>query len=229
MKAMILAAGRGERMRPLSDCIPKPLLRLVGKPLIQIQVEKLVAADITDLVINLSHLGEQVEAFLGDGSKWGCRINYSREPEGALETAGGIRQALPLLGERPFLVVNGDVWSDYPLKQLARRSLEEQTRAHLVMVDNPSQHSGGDFVLLAPEGRLCLAQEDSPYTLTYSGIALVCPRLVSALKPGRLPLRPVLDAAIADQRITAEHHRGEWEDVGTAERLQLLDKRLRGM
>ena len=229
MKAMILAAGRGERMRPLSDCIPKPLLRVVGKPLIQLQVEKLVAAGVLELVINVSHLREQIEAFLGDGSQWGCQISYSREPAGALETEGGILHALPLLGSRPFLVINADTWSDYPLKQLLSRSLGEDTRAHLVMVDNPAQHSGGDFVLASPLGRLKLAGPDAKFTLTYAGIALVRPSLVSDLEPGKLPLRPVLDAAIADHRITAEHYLGQWEDVGTPDRLLALDKRLRGL
>lgn len=216
-------------MGPLSDCIPKPLLRVVGKPLIQLHVEKLVALGILDIVVNVAHLAEQIEAFLGDGSQWGCRLSYSREPVGALETAGGILHALPLLGTRPFLLVNGDTWSNYPLGKLINKSLGEDTRAHLVMVDNPAQHSGGDFVLGAPEGRLRLAGKDATFTLTYAGIALVRPSLVSDLEPGKRPLRPVLDAAIADNRITAEHYRGHWEDVGTPDRLLALDKRLRGL
>ncbi len=224
MKAMILAAGRGERMRPLTDTMPKPLLVAGGKPLIVWHIERLAAAGFRELVINHAHLGEKLEAALGDGSRWGVRIAWSPEPPGALETAGGIAQALPLLGDRPFLVVNGDIWCDWDFNR-ARGTIENGAdfAAHLVMMDNPAHHAGGDFRL---EGRqLCLA--DGGPTLTYCGIGIFAPSFFADVPRGIvMKLRPLLDAAIPRGIVTGERHAGRWVDVGTPERLAALDREL---
>ncbi|MDR0776629.1 MAG: nucleotidyltransferase family protein [Azonexus sp.] len=223
MKAMILAAGRGERMRPLTDRTPKPLLPAGGKPLIVWHLERLAAAGFRDVVINHAHLGEQIEQALGDGEKWGLTIRYSPEPPGALETAGGIAQALPLLGDAPFLVVNGDVYCtvdfghffDFPL---------EPGRAHLVLVDNPTHHAGGDFSL--DGDRVVYAQSEQ--TLTYAGIGVFSPAFFHAIPPGQpLKLRPLLDAAITAGTLSGERFAGHWVDVGTPQRLAELDQELR--
>ena len=216
MKAMILAAGRGDRMRPLTDHTPKPLLEVAGKPLIQYHLEALHAAGVRELVINIAHLGERVRARLGDGAELGVRIHYSQEPEGALETGGGIHQALPLLGGAPFLVVNGDVWTDYRFTDLAQRSLGDDL-AHLVLVPNPAQHPEGDFCLR--EGRV-LNKGEPRYT--FSGIGLYHPRLFAACTPGRFPLAPLLRKAMARGEVSGELHVGGWSDVGTPERLREL-------
>ncbi len=216
---MILAAGRGERMRPLTDHTPKPLLEAGGRPLIAYHLEALARAGVRDVVINHAHLGGQIEAALGDGSAYGLRIRYSPE-EIALETGGGIFQALPLLGTGPFVVVNGDIWTDIDLAQLR---LAEQDLAHLVLVANPSHHPAGDFVLaggrVVPEGSA---------RLTFSGIGVYRATLFDGCTAGRFPLAPLLRTAIAAGRVSGELHAGRWTDVGTPERLAELDRALRG-
>ena len=222
MKAMILAAGRGVRMRPLTDTTPKSLLAAGGKPLIVWQLEKLAAAGFTEAVINHAHLGEMIEAALGDGSRFGVSIRYSRELE-ALETAGGIALALPLLGADPFMVINADIYTDYDFSVLARADLQVGL-AHLVLVDNPPQHPRGDFALEA--GRV---HESGKRLLTFSGIGVYAPRLFSGIPPNaKVPLAPILRKAMAAERVSGEHYRGRWHDIGTAERLQALDAELRG-
>lgn len=219
MKAMILCAGRGERMRPLTDSVPKPLLPVAGKPLVQYHLEKLAAAGVTEIVINHAWLGEQIEAALGDGSQCGINIHYSAEGE-ALETAGGIIKALPLLGENPFIVVNGDVWCDYPFEKLLARRPE---KAHLVLVANPEHNSQGDFALA--EDGLLLDQGEKK--LTFSGISVMNPQLFFGLDADKMALAPLLRQAIAQQQVSGELYPGDWVDVGTPERLQVLDGRVR--
>lgn len=220
MKAMILAAGRGERMRPLTDTTPKPLLPVAGRPLIVHHLAALATAGIHDVVINHAHLGDRIEAALGDGRAHGVRIRYSAEPAGALETGGGILQALPLLGDEPFLVVNGDVWCDCPYADLPPRPAG---LAHLVLVDNPAHHPQGDFALA--DGRV---RERDGRGLTYSGIGVFDPALFAGHAPGRFPLAPLLHAAIARDAVAGEHWTGRWVDVGTPERLRALDAELGG-
>jgi len=214
---MILAAGRGERMRPLTDHTPKPLLEAGGKALIVHQIERLAGAGIRDIVINHAHLGARIEAALGDGAHFGVRIRYSPEPHG-LETGGGIFKALPLLGREPFLVVNGDVWSDV---DPGRLRLAEGDLAHLVLADNPPHHPTGDFVL---RGARVLA-EGAP-RLTFAGLGLYHPALFAGCTPGIFPLAPLLRQAMAAGRVSGEHHRGLWFDIGTPERLADLDQLL---
>lgn len=220
MKVMILAAGRGERMGALTDHVPKPLLEAGGRPLIEHQILRLAAAGHRDIVVNLAWRGEQIAARLGDGSAYGVRVRYSREPEGALGTGGGIRRALPLLGEERFAVVNSDVWSDYPFERLQRTTVGD---AHIVLVDNPAHHSSGDFAL-GPEGKVIAAERDR---LTFSGIGCYHPRLFAERAVARFPLVAVLRDAIGAGTLSGEHHRGEWIDVGTPDRLDALDRRLR--
>jgi MurNAc alpha-1-phosphate uridylyltransferase len=220
MKAFILAAGRGERMRPLTDHTPKPLLMAGGKPLIVWHLERLAAAGFKEVVINHAHLGALIEQALGDGSSWGLHIQYSAEPPGALETAGGIATALPLLGDKPFLVVNGDVYCDWDFSRA--RTLSEKT-AHLVMVANPAHHTGGDFSLDGE--RVVYAHGEQ--TLTYAGIAVFSPPFFAGVQPGTImKLRPLLDAAIAAGTLTGERFAGRWVDVGTPQRLAELDQEL---
>ncbi|WP_295004274.1 N-acetylmuramate alpha-1-phosphate uridylyltransferase MurU [uncultured Dechloromonas sp.] len=220
MKAMILAAGRGERMRPLTDHTPKPLLVAGGKPLIVWHLERLAAAGFRDIVINHAHLGQQIESALGDGSPWGLRIRYSAEPPGALETAGGIATALPLLGDAPFLVVNGDVYCDWDFNQARRLA---SANAHLVMVANPAHHAGGDFSL---DGQRVIYAHGEQ-TLTYAGIGVFSPSFFAGVQAGTvMKLRPLLDAAIAAKTLTGERHAGHWVDVGTPQRLAELDAEL---
>ena len=217
--AMILAAGRGARMRPLTDNRPKALLAVAGRPLIVWHIERLAAAGIRHLVINHAHLGQQIEAALGDGSDRGVEIRYSAEGEGrALETGGGILKALPLLGDRPFLVVNSDVWCDVDFGRLA---LPEQALACLVMVDNPPHHPTGDFHLAGG-----FLQEAGEPKLTYSGIGVYSPALFADCSPGTFPLGPLLREMMPGGRVMGVHHRGRWSDVGTPERLAALDRRL---
>lgn len=216
MRAMILAAGRGERMRPLTDDTPKPLLPAGGKPLIVRQIERLRDAGIEQVVINVAWRAERIERALGDGAAFGVRIRYSREPEGALETAGGIRQALPLLGADPFVVVNSDIHCDFPIARLVDRELAGH--AHLVLVDNPEHHRQGDFALSG--GRL-VAEGGPRYT--YSGIGLFGAEMFAGLAPGFRRLRPVLEESIAAGRVSGEHHAGTWLDIGTPQRLAELD------
>jgi len=224
---MILAAGRGERMRPLTDTVPKPLLEAGGKPLIAWHLENLARAGVAEVVINHAHLGHMIEAALGDGAAFGLRIRYSPERE-ALETAGGIAQALRWLGDGPFLVVNADVFCDleFSLLDEARDALSGDDRllAHLVLVDNPPHHPHGDFALLQ-DGR---AAADAEPRLTYSGIGVYRPALFAGVVTGsRARLAPLLIDAMRDGRISARHHGGFWLDVGTPARLAELDARLR--
>lgn len=213
MKAMILAAGKGERMRPLTLTTPKPLLSVGGKRLIEYHLLALAKAGFSDVVINHAWLGQQIEDYLGDGARYGVAIEYSRETE-PLETGGGIRQALPLLGDAPFLVVNGDIWTDYDFTRL-RGPLAGQ--AHLVLVDNPAQHPQGDFTLL--EGQV----RDQP-GLTYSGIAVLDPEQFDGHGETAFKLAPLLRRAMDVGQVTGEHYRGQWIDVGTPERLSDLDR-----
>lgn len=225
MKVMILAAGKGERMRPLTETIPKPLLPVGGKPLIEYLIESLNKAGFTELVINHAWLGEQVEKALGDGSRFGSSIVYS--PEGTpLNTAGGIIKALPLLGDEPFLVVNGDIWTDYSFSKLKTYSNLEDL-AHLVMVNNPPQHPLGDYVM-DTNNYLSLRdpQQASQQTLTYCGISVLHPKLFQGLAVEKLPLAELYEAAIKQKRISAEHYQGEWFDIGTVDRLKALDASL---
>ena len=227
MRAMILAAGRGERMRPLTDHCPKPLLSAADKPLIVYHLERLAAAGFTDIVINHAHLGEQLVAALGDGSRWGVSITWSPEPIGALETAGGIRQALTHLDDgidSPFLVINGDIYCDWTIRPQA---LTDHDLAHLVLVDNPPQHPAGDFVLSG--GRVANKTPDhAASTHTFAGIGFYRPSLFKDLTTDQpAKLAPLLRSAMAQGRVSGEHHSGRWEDVGTPERLALLDAELR--
>ncbi len=220
MKAMILAAGRGERMRPLTDATPKPLLRAGGKTLIEYHLAALARAGFRELVVNTGHLGARIEAALGDGAAYGVRIEYSREDGQILDTGGGIFNALPRLGEAPFLVVNGDVYTDYPFEQLPREPLG---LAHLVLVPNPPQHARGDFALR--EGRVWGAGAE---LLTFSGIGVYRPRLFADCQAGVFPLAPLLRRVMAAGEVSGERYGGEWRDVGTPERLAELDRLLAG-
>lgn len=224
MLAMILAAGRGERMRPLTDHTPKPLLQAGGKSLIVWHIERLVRAGITDLVINHAHLGKQIEQALGDGSQFGATIRYSDEGS-ALETAGGIAFALHLLGEATFAVVNGDVYCDYDFSHLPQRAAalaNSEDGAHLVLVDNPEHNLKGDFGLQG--ARIT----DTAPKFTFSGIGLYKPQLFANIQRGtKAPLAPLLREQIAAGKVSGEHHRGVWVDVGTPQRLQELDLQLR--
>lgn len=217
---MILAAGRGERMRPLTDTVPKPLLEVGGKPLIVWHIERLAQAGFAELVINHAHLGTLIEDYLGDGGRYGVNIRYSPEAE-ALETAGGIANALPLLGSEPFLVVNGDIYCDIDFAGLA---LGEGDSAFLVLVDNPPQHPGGDFAL--SDGKVLAEGERK---LTFSGVGLYRPELFAGIAPGaKAKLAPLLREQMELGRVGGSHYQGRWEDVGTPERLRRLDDELRG-
>ncbi len=222
---MILAAGVGERMRPLTDHTPKPLLSVAGKPLLEHHILRLRDAGFTELVINVSHLQEQILAFCGNGSRWGVDIAFSPEDE-PLETAGGIQQALPLLGEAPFLVVNGDIWMDAPFATLRRHECAPSDVATLVFVANPPQHPAGDFLLDA-HGRVhALAAGETG--VTYAGVGIYTRALFDGVAPGKLPLRPLLDGAIGRGVLGGLFHDGQWEDVGTPERLEALNARVSG-
>ncbi|MBK5008729.1 nucleotidyltransferase family protein [Pseudomonas sp. S60] len=219
MKAMILAAGKGERMRPLTLHTPKPLVPLAGRPLIEYHLQALAAAGITDVVINHAWLGQQIERHLGDGSRFGLRIRYSAEGE-PLETGGGIFKALPLLGDEPFVLVNGDIWTDYDFSRL---QCPLPSLAHLVLVDNPSHHGHGDFRLV--DGQV-LDGDNAPGTLTFSGISLLHPSLFDGCQPGAFKLAPLLRQAIAAGKVSGERHAGRWVDVGTLERLAEAERLL---
>jgi len=223
MKAMILAAGLGTRLRPLTETLPKPLLPLGGKPMICHHIERLVAAGVTQLVINVSWLGGLIEERLGDGAAFGARIRYSREPDGPLDTGGGMRRALPLLGEEPFLLVAGDVWSDYPLGRLAARRLPGGVLGHLVLVPNPAQHGHGDFSL-DEAGRLGTALDGR--RRTYSGMSLLSPAVIEGWNERIFPLREPLRAAALRGQLSGECWDGDWEDVGTPTRYEQLNRRL---
>lgn len=231
MKALIFAAGLGERMRPLTEHTPKPLLQAGGKPLIAWHLEKLAALGVEEVLVNTSWLAERFAPVLGNGARWNLRLRFLHEGDTPLETGGGMYNALPLLGDAPFLAVNGDIWSDYDFARLPR---EPEGDAHLVLVDNPVHHAGGDFVLAA-DGRL-LPEGDGK--LTFSGIGMYRPSLLADWRgvigdapgadavPPRFRLAPLLRAAMARGRIHGSHHRGAWTDVGTPARLAQLDAEL---
>ncbi len=220
MKAMILAAGRGERLRPLTDGTPKPLVPVGGRPLIVHLIEGLARGGFTELVINHAHLGEQLVRQLGAGEALGVSIRYSPEVPAALGTGGGVYRALALLGSGPFAVVNGDIWTDYPFGRLPRAL---SGFAHLVLVDNPAHHPTGDFVLRGGSVR----NEGEP-RLTFSGVGVYRPEIFAACRPGEFPLAPLVRTAAARGQVTGEHYHGEWLDVGTPERLRLLERRFAG-
>ncbi len=214
MKAMILAAGLGTRMRPLTDHTPKPLLEIGGKPLIVWHIERLREAGFTQIVINVAYLGQQIIDYLGDGSEFGVQIEFSDEQnEGALETAGGIVKALPLLSET-FLVVNGDVWTDYSFDSSYR--LQKDILAKLILVQNPEHNLEGDFYLTGTEEKY-----------TFSGIGYYSKEMFKALEYGKQPLAPLLFKAIEEKRLVTELHEGKWFDIGTPERLMSLDDELK--
>jgi MurNAc alpha-1-phosphate uridylyltransferase len=221
MRAMLLAAGRGERMRPITDSTPKPLVQVGGRPLIAWHLAALARAGIREVVINLSWLGAQVRATLGDGRDYGVAITYSDEGPVPLETGGGIFRAVPLLGPGPFLVVNADIWTDIDFAAVA---LEEHAHARLLLIPNPPHHPGGDFGL---EGDLVVTRDTDRYT--YSGVGVYRPEFFGGCTPGRFPLLPLLNRAIAAGLVRGEVHRGEWCDVGTVERLASLDARVRAL
>ena len=233
MKALILAAGLGERMRPLTESTPKPLLAAGGKPLIVWHLEKLAAMGVRDVVVNTSWLAAQFPQKLGDGAHWGLRLRFSYEGRTPLETGGGMRNALALLGEDAFVAVNGDIWTDYDFARLPRQPAGD---AHLVLVDNPPQHRHGDFALRDDGHVGC----DGGSKLTFSGIGVYRPALFNDWRdiigsapgvdetPPRFPLAPLLRAAMARDAVSGEHHRGRWTDVGTPQRLLQLDAELQG-
>ena len=218
MRAMILAAGRGERLRPLTDSVPKPLVELAGRPLIEYHLAALAQAGFREVVINQGHLGGQLAAALGDGGRWGINIHWSDEQPTALETGGGIFKALPLLGPGPFLVINGDVWTDYPFARLRAVKCDW---AHLVMVPNPAHNPEGDFALLGARIR-----EDGPARQTFSGIGVYHPRLFDGCSPGKFSVVPLLRTAMRDHLVTGELFTGTWDDIGTLERLETLRQSL---
>lgn len=213
---MILAAGRGERMRPLTDSTPKPLLKAAGKSLIVRTIEQLVAAGFTDLVINHAYLGEQIEIALGDGSQFGAKIRYSPEGENGLETAGGIIHALPMMNDAPFLVVNGDIATDFPFEKLKNQPVDF---AHLILVPNPQHHQKGDFHL-EENGRLSMTGNER---FTFSGIGLYSPEFFKNAPKNSTKLAPLLRDGMRENRITGEVFEGFWSDIGTPQRLQALE------
>ncbi len=218
MKAMILAAGFGSRMRPLTDVTPKPLLKVGGMPLIIWHLEKLASQGIVDIVINIAHLGYQIPETLGDGSRWGVNIQYSDEQEeGGLESAGGIVKALALLGDEPFLVLNADVFTDYDFQSNIR--LAEGVLTHLVLVPNPEHNPKGDFAL---DGNLVIDAKQ----YTFSGIGYYSPKLFDGVPYGKTALAPLLRKAMEDAKVTGELYKGEWLDIGTPQRLEQLNEDL---
>lgn len=228
MKAMILAAGLGTRMRPLTDHTPKPLLPVGGKPLIVWHVENLVRAGFTELVINTAWLGEQLEQALGDGAALGARILWSHEGE-PLETAGGLIRALPLLGTQPFLLVNGDIWLRYDFAHLRSSYAHMQKLAHLVLVGNPEHNPRGDFAL---DGRMfsgveCTVRNEGSPSFTFAGVSVLHPQLFAGLPEGKRQLAPLLREAILQEQVTGEYFAGPWVDVGTPARLTELDQQIR--
>lgn len=226
MKAIILAAGLGTRMRPLTDHTPKPLLAVGGKPLIVWHLEALAAAGVREVVINTAWLGEKLAAALGDGAAFGVHIRWSHEGE-PLETAGGIVQALPLLGDSPFLVVNGDIWLRYDFRRLLPLSARMTGRAHLVLVDNPPHNPAGDFALLAGDGEYGRVASEGAPRFTFAGLSVLHPALFAGLAPGKRALAPLLREAMAADRVSGEYFAGPWVDVGTPARLAELDAQIR--
>jgi N-acetyl-alpha-D-muramate 1-phosphate uridylyltransferase len=224
MKAMILAAGRGERMRPLTDHTPKPLLKVGGKPLIVWHLERLAKAGFKEVVINHAHLGSQIETALGDGSKWGLQISYSPE-EKALETAGGIANALHLLGSQPFLVVNGDTFTQIDFASL---TINPHVLAHLVLVDNPPQHPNGDFAIGFNNQNYGMLKNEGAQMLTFSGIGVYHPDFFKDIVKGEpAKLAPLLRKAIDIDAATAQYYQGVWHDIGTPQRLKNLDEEIK--
>ena len=223
MKAMILAAGMGNRMRPLTLHTPKPLLEVGGKPLIVWHIEKLQKMGVQEIVINTAWLGEKLADALGDGSQFGVKILWSHEGEG-LETAGGIINALPLLGNEPFILVNGDVWTTMDFAPLLNVQLQDDL-AHLVLVENPVQHPQGDFTLAANKA-YTFEQARSGENLTYSGVAVMHPQMFVGLESGKRPLAPLLKQAMQQEKVSAQKLQGVWVDVGTPERLNALDQQI---
>jgi len=218
MRAMILAAGKGERLRPLTDACPKPLLKVQGKAIIEHILESLQACGVTDVVINVSYLAEQIQKTLSDGSKWDLKIHYSIEQQ-ALESGGGIFNALPILGQEPFILINGDIWTDYRFSDLPK---QPDGLGHLVLVPNPSHNDKGDFSL--SKGKICASSQSVSYT--YSGIAVLRPKLFAHYKKGAFPLAPLFFSAISRNLLHGELYQGSWTDVGTLERLQSVEKAL---
>lgn len=214
MRAMILAAGRGERLRPLSDEIPKPLVEVAGRPLISHLLDALSSAGFTQIAVNLGHLGDMIRECLGDGGDWGVNIHYSVEPPGALETGGGIARALPFLGASPFLVVNGDIFSDFDFGQLRAIKCDH---AHLVLVPKPSWRERGDFAL--QNGRI---HNEGEVLHTFSGISVYHPRFFDACEQGRWSVVPLLRETVESRLVTGTIHRGVWHDAGTISRLEDL-------
>lgn len=225
MKAMILAAGLGNRMRPLTLHTPKPLLEVGGKPLIVWHLEKLQKIGVQQVVINTAWLSEKLVDALGDGHQFGLEILWSHEGEG-LETAGGIIRALPLLGSDPFILVNGDVWTEYTFDSIVDLDLKGAL-AHLLLVDNPSQHPNGDFTLAIDHKVYTFDQKQMGENLTFSGISVLSPQLFEGLSEGKRPLAPLLKAAMVEGKITGEKLQKKWVDVGTPERLAQLDLEIR--
>ncbi|MFQ5468896.1 MAG: N-acetylmuramate alpha-1-phosphate uridylyltransferase MurU [Gammaproteobacteria bacterium] len=219
MKAMILAAGRGERLRPYTDWIPKPLLKVGEKRLIEYHIEALVDANIHQIVINYAYMGDKIVSALGDGSRYGAEIIYSAEDEQGLETGGGIYHALPMLGRDPFIVINGDIWTDY---NFAKLTLEQSKLAHLVLIDNPPFHGQGDFVI--DNGNVV---DTDGIRMTFSGMGVYHPDLFSGCKPGRFPLAPVLRNAMKKHCVSGEYYQGQWMDVGSPQRLVELQRLLK--
>lgn len=238
MKALIFAAGRGERMRPLSDVTPKPLLAVGGRRLIEWHLQNLARAGVREVAINTSHLSSQFPGALGDGARYGVHIEYSYEGETPLETGGGMLNALPLLGSEPFIAVNGDIWTDFDFASLPR---DPVGLAHLVLVDNPPQHLRGDFGIGA-DGALFSSADapDAQRALTFAGIGVYRPELLSNWReviggapgasenPPRFSITPLLRAAIANGQASWQHHHGAWSDIGTPQRLRQWDAQLRG-
>ncbi len=220
MRALILAAGKGERMRPLTLFTPKPLLEVGNQPLIERHIERLKQAGIDDIVINTSWLAQQIFDRLGNGEHFGVRLRYSHEGDEPLETGGGIYNALPLLGDEPFLVVNGDTWHDIDFSTL---SLSENDLINLVLVNNPPHNPAGDFCLTKGRLRECEAGKNA---LTYSGVGVFHPQLFKDSQPGHWPVVPLIRQAIAQDRAAGIHHHGQWSDIGTIERLLQANKNL---
>jgi MurNAc alpha-1-phosphate uridylyltransferase len=215
MRAMILAAGRGERLRPLTDSLPKPLVPVAGKPLIEYHLEALAQAGFREIVINQGHLGDLLKERVGKGGRWGVNIHWSDEQPEALETGGGIFKALPLLGKGPFLVVNGDIWCTYAFARLRAVKCDH---AHLVMVPNPEHNPQGDFALHG-----AVLKENGGPKLTFSGIGVYHPRLFRDCSPGKFPLAPILQRAMDSHIVTGERFNGPWNDAGTMQRLAEIE------
>ncbi len=228
MKAMILAAGRGERMHQLTQHTPKPLLKVAGKPLIQYHLENLSNAGITEIVINVAYLGDQIEALIGDGSQWGVNIEYSRETV-ALDTGGGVQKALPLLGVEPFIIINADVWTDFSYAHLIH---QQPSKAHLVLVDNPAHNMDGDFTITGGNGNNAGTVYNKNIingkVLTFSGVSILNASIFDNIAPGIFPLAPILRQMAELGQVSGQHFKGKWFDVGTPERLNYIDKLLQG-